>query len=184
MALAEKIEYLLQLSCLYEGDGFDLVSLGVKWTRGCYCAPNDILRVLIPELAGSYGFTIVDSPAGLEHLNRRVVHEIDDVFVVVDPSGKSIRNAEAVRDMAAAIGMRFDNLYMIANHRVTADQEPRLSELPGASYLGKIALDPAVERYDWEGRSLLDLPDESPACVSVQAILRKARYAAEGAEDL
>ena len=100
MPLAEKVEYLLQLSCLYESKQFDLLTLGVKWTRGCYCAPNDILRALIPRLAGAYEVTIVDSPAGLEHINRRVVTQAHDVFAVVDPSGKALRNAELVRSLS------------------------------------------------------------------------------------
>ena len=178
MPLAEKVEYLLQLSCVYESAEFDLVSLGTKWTAGCYCAPNDILRTLIPQIADNYEFTIVDSPAGLEHLNRRVLPEAGDVFAVVDPSGKSLRNAEAVRDLGNSVGFSFDHLFLVANHRFPAEDVRRLREMNGATYLGKIEWDPAVEQYDWEGRSLLELPADSPALLSVGAVLEKAGYRA------
>jgi CO dehydrogenase maturation factor len=92
--LAEKIEYLLNLSCLYESARFDLITLGVKWTRGCYCAPNDVLQSVLPGLAQDYEYTILDSPAGLEHVNRRIVNKVDDVFVLIDSSAKAVRNAE------------------------------------------------------------------------------------------
>jgi len=177
MPLAEKVEYLLQLSCLYESKQFDLLTLGVKWTRGCYCAPNDILRALIPRLAGAYEVTIVDSPAGLEHINRRVVTQAHDVFAVVDPSGKALRNAELVRSLSGPVGFTYENLYLVANHRFPENQVHRLREVQGASYVGKMAHDQAVGEADWQGRSLLELPADSPACASTARILSRAGYA-------
>jgi len=176
MRLKDKIEYLLHLSCLYESEAFDLLSLGVKWTKGCYCQPNNILRSLIPELAGSYAYTIVDSPAGLEHLNRRVVDRVDDAFVIMDPASKSVRNLERLRDIAAKIGIQLRNIYLVANHRFTDETQERLREVEGGRYLGKLEQDQAVLEYDWHGRSLLELPDDSPACTSVRAILKEAGY--------
>jgi len=176
MPLAEKVEYLLQLSCVYESPQFDLISLGTKWTRGCYCAPNDVLRALIPSIADSYEFTLVDSPAGLEHLNRRVLTRVDDVFALLDRSSKSLRNTRAVRQLSDSIGIEFENLYLVANHRFPAEDVLRLAEVDGATCLGKVERDPTVEQYDWEGRSLLELPADSPARASVQAILEKAGY--------
>jgi CO dehydrogenase maturation factor len=90
MPLPEKIEYLLASECLYESKHFDLVTLGVKWTEGCYCAPNNLLSTIIPRLAQNYANVIVDAPAGLEHLNRKVTSEIDDLFLILDPSQKSL----------------------------------------------------------------------------------------------
>jgi len=181
LPLADRVEYLLHLSCLYESDDFDLLTLGVKWTRGCYCAPNDALRAIIPTLAGSYRSVVLDSPAGIEHVNRRVLGAADDVFAVLDPSAKAIRNARTVRDLAGEIGMDFRNLYLVANHRFPPERVAALADIDGADLLGQVAPDSAVERADWEGRSLLDLPADSPACTSVAAILRHAGYGLEGA---
>jgi len=180
LPLPARVKYLLQLSCVYESSDFDLIALGTKWTRGCYCAPNDILRSLISQLASGYAVTIMDSPAGLEHLNRRVLSEVDDVFAVVDPSAKSIRNTEAVRELAESIRFTYRNLYLVANFRFPEDQLARLQSLSGAAYLGRIAHDPAVEKYDWEGRSLLEIPADSPGPASVRRILTKAGYRLEG----
>jgi len=176
MRLSEKIEYLLNLSCVYESPRFDLVTLGVKWTRGCYCAPNNALQTVLPALAADYACTILDAPAGLEHVNRRVVQAVEDVFVLIDPSAKAVRNAQRLAEIAEAIGITYRNLYLVGNCRFTGDMEARLGELDGATYLGRIEPDDEVARFDWEGRSLLDLPDDSPAVRSVGAILRKAGY--------
>ena len=176
MPLPDRVEYVLHLSCLYECADFDLVSLGVKWTRGCYCAPNEILRTLLPRIAQSYAFTIIDSPAGIEHVNRRAFHEVDDVFAVMDPSSKSLRNTEILRDMAPQIGFHYENLFIVANHRFAGADEARLRTVPGTTFIGRIESDPAVERCEWEDTSLLALPDDSPACVSIRDILGRAGY--------
>jgi len=175
MPLPDKIEYLLNASCLYESERFDMISIGVKWTKGCYCMPNNILRSIIPKTANSYEYTIVDSPGGLEHLNRRIISEIDDIFVILDPSKKALNNVERMRKIASEIGIHFNNLYLIANHRFKKTTEEYVKNMSG-NYLGKIEYDPDLEEYSWRGRSLLELPQSSPAFSSVKKILAKAGY--------
>ena len=34
------------------------------------------------------------SPSGLEHLNRRITCDVDDIFDIIDPSQKSFEYAE------------------------------------------------------------------------------------------
>ena len=175
MLLADKIEYLFNVSCLYESEKFDLLCIGVKWTKGCYCMPNNILRSIIPKMANSYEYTIVDSPGGLEHLNRRIVSEIDDIFVILDPSKKALSNVQRMRKIACEIGIHFNNVYLIANHKFKEATEQYVKNING-NYLGKIQYDPKLEEYSWNGRSLLELPQNSPAFLSIGKILIKARY--------
>ncbi len=175
MPLPEKIEYLFTRECLYESKGFDLVSLGVKWTEGCYCAPNNLLRAIIPRLAQNYANTVIDAPAGLEHLNRKVTSEIDDLFLILDPSLKSLRSIARTRKLVAEVGVKCHNFYLVANYRFTQDAEKFIQDT-GATYLGRIEPDDRVEEYNLQGKSLLELPDDSPASLSVKRILERAGY--------
>jgi len=175
MPLPEKIEYLFTSECLYESKYFDLVSLGVKWTEGCYCAPNNLLRGIIPRLAQNYAHVVIDAPAGLEHLNRKVTSEIDDLFIILDPSLKSMRNIQRTRRLVTEICIKYQNFYLVANYRFTEDAEKYIRSADGI-YLGKIEPDAEVEEYNLQGRSLLELPDDSPASLSVRHILAKAGY--------
>ncbi len=179
MPLAQKMEYLLNLSCLYESAEFDLVTLGVKWTRGCYCQPNNVLQSLLPDLAKNYAHTVLDSPAGLEHLNRRVVRHVNDLFVLIDPSAKALRNARRLTEISEAVGIGIDNLYLVGNYRFPEGGEEQLPRLDGLTYIGRIEEDRRVQSFDWEGRSLLELPEDSAASLSVRRILRKAGCATE-----
>ncbi len=173
--LPEKMAYTLQSECLYEDEKFDLITLGTKLTAGCYCAPDDILKMNIPRLAEKYANVLIDSPAGLEHLNRKVFSSIDDLFVMLDPSSKSIKHIDRVEAIARSIGIKYNHLYLIGNYRFDESLEKEI-EGAGRIYLGKIEKDENVEKYNLDGKSLLELPDDSPACISVREILTKAGY--------
>jgi len=164
-----QIEYMFHL-CLYEGDGFDLFSLGTKWTEGCYCQPNNILKSIIPKLSKNYDYTFIDSPAGLEHLNRKVMSEIDSIVAIVDPSRKSFHNARRSLGVVREIGIKFKDFYLVSNYRFSNSLKESIKEL-GLKYLGKIDYDENVEGYILEGKSLLGLPEDSSAFLSVKKII-------------
>lgn len=176
ITLPDKISYLLEVDCRYEGKRFDLISLGAKWTEGCYCAPDDILKKDIPKLAKNYATVLIDSPAGLEHLNRKVISDIDDLFVLADASNKSIQHIARVRRIAKEIKVVYEHLYVVGNHEFDGTMEGLMRQT-GENYLGKIDFDPNVKEYNMLGKSLLELPDDSPACLSARKILADAGYA-------
>ena len=176
MPLPKKMEYLLQMSCLYESADFDLLTTGVKWTQGCYCFPNEILRAILPQLAKSYPVTVVDSPGGLEHMNRRIANEIDDLFVVMDTSSKARRNVERLKQISAEVGITYENIYLVANHRFSESRVEPLQQIEDTIYLGRIPADEQVEEYDWNNRSLRELPESSPALQAVGEVLQQAGY--------
>jgi len=160
---------------LYRGGEFDLIALGTKFTVGCYCAPDEVLKDFIPSLVKDYEELVVDSPAGLEHFNRKVVVDIDDLFVILDPSEKSTKHIERVRDIIREVKVSYNHLYLIGNYRFTEEAEEYLRST-GEAYLGKIDYDPNVRQYNLEGRSLIGLPQDSPAALCVKRILMKAGY--------
>lgn len=160
--------------CIYEGKGFDLITLGTKDLEGCYCYPDHLVRKTISELSKNYRNIVIDSPAGLEHLNRNIVSEVDDIFVILDPSEKSFTHIKKVKAILKEVGIMYQSFYVLANYMYDEESEKYLKELDGA-YLGKIEYDKIVEEYNLKGESLRKLPDDSPACISVKKILEKAR---------
>jgi CO dehydrogenase maturation factor len=162
-------------SVVYKGEGFDFIGLGTKFTVGCYCAPDAVLKDLIPSIAKNYREVVIDSPAGLEHFNRKVVVDIDDLFIILDPSDKSIKHIERVKDIVREVKVSYNHLYLIGNYRFTEETEEYLKDTREV-YLGKIDYDADVKRYNLEGRSLIELPDDSPAALCVRRILEKAGY--------
>src|SRR3972149_9658967 len=86
----ERIESRIWSSAMYEGQSFDFISLGTKWVEGCYCMPNAALKGALESLTKNYKFVLIDSPAGLEHFNRRIASKVDDIFEILDHSKQSM----------------------------------------------------------------------------------------------
>jgi len=171
--LHDRMEYLLNRECLYEGKRFDLLVLGAKLTEGCYCAPDDLIKAIIPKMANHYPNVVIDSPAGLEHMNRKIVSDIDDLFVILDPSSKSLKHVMRIKDITQQIGIRYGHLYLVGNCNFDGDTEEHLMNT-GEVYLGKIEYDADAREYNLTGKPLLELPEDSPASLSVKEILANA----------
>lgn len=170
-----KIPLLLGWYTQYTSERFDLISLGPRWTMGDYRAANFLFEFLIPSIGKNYVNIVVDSPAGLEHLNRKVTPDIDDLFIILDPSQKSIKHVARVKKIAKEVGINYQHLYLVGNYEFDDEAEQRL-QATGETYLGRVEYDANVKNYNLKGESLLNLPDSSPACLSVRRILTEAGY--------
>jgi CO dehydrogenase maturation factor len=171
LSMQEKVDYLLNQNGLYEGQSFDLLCLGTKWSEGCYCRPNFVLKEVLEKIAKNYSYVLIDSPAGLEHLNRRVMSSVDDVFVMIGPSKKAFDNAKRARRVIEEIGITCGNFYLVANHEFPVGLLHTLKEQGDFKYAGRIEMDRNVAEFNLEGKSLLDLKDDSPFLNSVKKIV-------------
>lgn len=166
--------------CLYKGGKFDLIALGAKLAVGCYCEADETIKSAIPELVKTYDEIVIDSPAGLEHLNRKITPDIDDLFVILDPSEKSTKHIERIKYVAKGVKINYRHFYLVGNYRFTEETEEYLRNIPAkagtSAYLGKIDYDANVREYNLKGKSLLELPQTSPACLCMRKILAKAGY--------
>ena len=170
-----KIPLLLQWYTQFHSERFDLISLGPKWTEGDYRSANFLFEFIIPTIGEQYASILVDSPAGLEHLNRRVVPRINDLFIIIDPSKKSMAHIERVKKILGQVGTTYRRLFLVGNYEFDAEAEQYL-ESTGETYLGKMDYDADLKKYNLVGKSLLDLPEDSPACQSMRRIMAKAGY--------
>jgi CO dehydrogenase maturation factor len=174
VAPTERIESRIWTHGMFEGECFDFLSLGTKWVEGCYCMPNAALKGALESLTKNYRYVLIDSPAGLEHLNRRITSKVDDIFDIIDPSKKSFDHIERAYRIAKEVKIDFNNFYVVGGFRVPKE----LEAVKGLrfEYLGRIARDEKVEEHVLAGKSLLDLPVDSSAYVSVKHIMDKAGY--------
>jgi CO dehydrogenase maturation factor len=168
------IEFKLQDS-LVETESVDLLVMGNPQRSGCYCYPNDLLRKHLENLRSNYDYVAVDNEAGLEHLSRRIISQVDILIVVSDSSARSIRSAARVHEIAKAVGLDVKELYLVVT-KVQGQEVDELAgeiEKTGLQLIGTVPLDPLVAEYDLKGKALTDLPDDSAAVMAVDRILGK-----------
>ena len=176
VAPTQRIESRIWENGLYEGKNFDFMAVGTKWVEGCYCMPNSALKGALESLTKNYKYVLIDSPAGLENLNRRITSKVNDIFEILDHSKKSLDHVRRAIRIIKEVDMGFENFYLVGGYRFPAELGKAAEEDLKFKYLGKIAQDELLDDYVLTGKSLLDLPNNNKAYLSVQAILKSLGY--------
>ena len=172
----ERIECRIWENGLFESKNFDFLAVGTKWVEGCYCMPNSALKGALESLTKNYKYVLIDSPAGLENLNRRITSKVNDIFDILDHSKKSFDHVKRAVRIVKEVDMKFDNFYLIGGYRFPPELGKQAEADLKFKFLGKIAEDEQLDEYVLNGKSLLDLPSDSKAYFSVKAIMRNLGY--------
>lgn len=171
------VEYKLQ-QCLIESKDIDLIVMGGPQGPGCYCYPNDLLRKYLEDLGDNYDYVMIDTEAGMEHISRRTIPEIDMMFVISDCSARGVRSAGRVYELIKGLKSAVKDVYLVITKTTEKSIESLQQEIDktGLELIGDIPLDPLVVEKDLAGEPLYELPDDSVAVQSVQKIFERAKF--------
>jgi len=169
----EYLDYHVR-SSLSEGSRFDLIAMGRGEGQGCYCAVNHTLREVIDGMSRHYAYVVIDNEAGMEHLSRRTTRDVQHLLIVSDPSQRGLVAAQRIADMSTELDVRIENSYLIINRLQgnLPDAALKAVEKMGIPLLGTIAADDELAAFDYSGRPLVELSDESVVYQSVAQMLK------------
>ena len=156
---------------MVETDQIDLLVMGNPHGPGCYCYPNDLLKKYLEQLRVNYDIVAVDNEAGLEHLSRRIIDDLDVLIITSDATARGVRSAGRVYEIVRTLNLKVKKVYLIIS-RAAENSAAMLAgeiEKTGLELLGTVPLDDLVVEYDLQGKPLFDLPADS---VAVQAIAK------------
>jgi len=165
---------------LQELEDFDLLTMGCSEGPGCYCFANQLVSQIIDKLSKNYDITLMDMEAGLEHLSRRTTRDVDILIMVSDASRMGLSTVKRIKELSTEVGLKFKKMYIVGN-KFTPELKEHLEQVGkeiDVEILGVIPPSEEIAKYNLEGRSLLDLPDETPAVKAVEAIAKKLSLAA------
>jgi len=173
----DKAIYLETLveQALIEKPEFDLLVMGRQEGQGCYCMVNNILHNFTDRLTQSYRYMVVDNEAGMEHLSRRTSGQVDMLFLVTDYSLRGLRALKRINDMLDSLKLTVEDMGIVVTRAPAQLNEKFLEEAEdiGLPIVGVIPDDPALMDFDMEKRSLMELPDTSPAVLAVESLLKE-----------
>ena len=161
--------------CLIEDKGLDLLVMGRQEGPGCYCLVNSILREFLDSISRNYRYVVIDNEAGMEHLSRRTTRDVNMLLLVSDDNPVSLRSAGNISRMGKELDLAISKKYLILNNvreTIPLHLEKEIEE-NDLTLLAKIPQDELVSSLSKEGRSLKDLPENSPALRSVANLLEK-----------
>jgi len=158
-----------------EQEGYDMLIMGRGEGTGCYCAVNDLLQAVFAKTIDDeyYDYLLMDCEAGVEHIARKTSTKINDAVIVTDASKVSLDTLERIKAVASDVGARIETYYVVAN-RCRPDMLSRVEETAkrlGFRYLGAIPDDPNLAEIAYEGKTVFDLPEDSPAVQAVEKFL-------------
>ncbi|MHB1227904.1 MAG: ATP-binding protein [Desulfurivibrionaceae bacterium] len=114
---------------LVEAPGFDLMAMGQPDGPGCYCAANQHLAMTMDHLADNYKYIVVDNEAGMEHLSRMNLRDIDYLIVVSDPSARGIMTAKRIAELTGPLGVTIKKKCLIVNRVPEPASEELLAKI-------------------------------------------------------
>jgi CO dehydrogenase maturation factor len=168
------LNYEIQ-SALSEGDRFDLIAMGLPEGPGCYCAVNHNLREVIDSISKNYRYVVIDNEAGMEHLSRRTTRDVEHLLIVSDPTQRGLVAAERIAKMRHELNIDVKNAYLILNRvngQVPGPVLKKAEEIE-AEYIGMVPADNDLVEFEFEGKPLVQLGDQSQVYQAVAAMIEK-----------
>jgi len=173
MSKQDYLDYRIQMS-LVEGEQIDLLAMGRPEGPGCYCAANQMMRVIIDRMGNSYDYVVIDNEAGMEHVSRRTTRDVDHLILVTDTSQRGVIAAQRIVEMVPGLDVNVGAMHLVVNRVMGEKLPPALATAlqdVGIELVGTIPDDQLMSELEMSGRPLIELPHGSPV---VQAIYRIA----------
>ena len=156
---------------IVEQEGFAFLAIGRPESAGCYCRINSYLKDVITMISDNFDYVIIDGEAGVEQINRRVMEKVTHLLLISDTSKKGLEVIKTIKDVASemvhydrigAIINRVENMSMI--EKVNTGEVELLASIPS---------DKNLSLFDFEGKNIMDLPDESNIVKGIKVAMLK-----------
>ena len=164
---------------LVESDNFDLLVMGRTQGKGCYCFVNGLLQAQIQRLEKNYPYIIVDNEAGMEHISRGVLPNMETAILVSDCSRRGVQAAGRIAQLIKECNMHPKQVGLIVNRAPNGElNEGTRDEIEkqGLHLLGVVPQNETVYDYDCDGTPTVDLPEDSPVKKAVREIVDKLEF--------
>lgn len=141
---------------------------------GCMCASHRAVRGLIAEMSDYGEHTVTDMEAGLEHLKRGTVRNVDVMLVVAEPYYRSLEAAE--RTISLARELEIPHVYVVSN-KVRNESDQAAIESFCARHnlpiIGTVPFDETFVEAERNERTPIDFAPESPGVQAISEVANR-----------
>lgn len=162
-------------SSLAEGEAFDLIAMGRSEGTGCYCAVNHNLREVIDSISKNYRYIVIDNEAGMEHLSRRTTRDVQHLLIISDPTMRGIVAAQRIASFRNEMDIRIEHAYLIINRLIGTIPPTLKTEIDklGIPLLGTVSTDDELSKFEFSGKPLVELGNDSPVYQAVAGMMEQ-----------
>ena len=160
---------------LTEEDDYDLMVMGRSQGQGCYCFVNGIVQTQVQKLQSHYPYIVVDNEAGMEHISRGILPNMEIAILVSDCSRRGVQAAARIAELIRECDMKPKTIGLIVNRApggVLNEGTREEIEKQGLHLLGVVPHDDMVYEYDCDGKPTVTLPEDSPVRAALKEIVK------------
>jgi CO dehydrogenase maturation factor len=111
----------------------------------------------------------------MEHLSRRTTRDVQHLLIVSDPTQRGLVAAQRIADMRRELDINIEKAYLILN-RMQGEIPVELKafvEKMDVPLLGIIPSDSDLATFEFSGRPLVELGDDSPVYQAVVKMMNQ-----------
>jgi CO dehydrogenase maturation factor len=112
----------------------------------------------------------------MEHLSRRTTRDVQHLLIVSDPTQRGIVAAGRIAGFRHELDIEIENAHLIINRLPDGEMPAPLRDAIEAldvALLGTIPETREVAEFEFSGRPLVEMDDDSPVYQSVAAMLER-----------
>jgi len=112
----------------------------------------------------------------MEHLSRRTTRDVQHLLIVSDPTQRGIVAAGRIAGFRNELDINIENAYLIINRLPAGEMPPALRKAVDAldvPLLGTIPETHDITEFEFSGRPLVAMNDDSPVYQAIAAMLEK-----------
>ena len=135
-----------------------------------------LVQTQVQRLQSQYPYIVVDNEAGMEHVSRGILPNMEKVLLVSDCSLRGIQAAGRIAKLMAEMNLRPDTVGLIVNRAPEGKLDEGTKEeieKQNLTLLGVVPMDDTVYRFDCDGKPMVELPQDSPVRFALRGIVEK-----------
>ena len=119
---------------------------------------------------------MVDNEAGMEHISRGILPEMETAILVSDCSRRGVQAAGRIYKLINELNLHPKKTGLVVNRAPQGKLDPgTLEEIQnqGLELLGVVPHDDDVYKFDCDGKPIVQLPQDSPVRAALKSIVEK-----------
>jgi CO dehydrogenase maturation factor len=96
-------------------DDYDMLVMGRTQGQGCYCFVNGLLQTQVSKYSGRYAYIVVDNEAGMEHISRGILPEVDAILLISDCSRRGIQAVGRIKELIKNLKLKAKQVKLVVN---------------------------------------------------------------------
>lgn len=161
---------------LTEKRDYDLLVIGRSQGKGCYCNVNSVLEKQIEKIHLSYPYVVIDNEAGMEHISRGILPNMDVLILISDCSRRGVQAAGRIAQLVHELNIKPGSMGLVVNRAPNGVlNEGTMEEIKrqNLNLIGVVSKDNTVYEYDCAGKPLVQIPENSSVKQAIKQIAEK-----------